>query len=138
MVRLLDGRNDRWPTNSGGGDPVGSHANLHPRWLADSDGTGAAMVDGEAGGADGAFTLYEDENDNYNYEKGTYATIPFRWDEANQTLTIGERQGQFQGMLAERTIHVVFVGEKHGVGIDEAEAPYKIVQYVGKQVTVTP
>ena len=50
-------------------------------------------------GADGDFTLYEDENDNYNYEKGAYATIPFHWDEAAQTLTIGDRKGHFPGML---------------------------------------
>ena len=42
-------------------------------------------------GADGKFTLYEDEGDNYNYEKGKYATIPFEWNEAKQTLTIGKR-----------------------------------------------
>ena len=48
-------------------------------------------------GADGDFMLYEDENDNYNYEKGAYATIPFHWNEAAQTLTIGERKGQFPG-----------------------------------------
>ena len=50
-------------------------------------------------GADGSFTLYEDENDNYNYEKGAYATIPIHWDDAKHTLTIGERQGHFPGML---------------------------------------
>ena len=32
-------------------------------------------------GADGSFTLYEDEGDNYNYESGSYATIPFTWNE---------------------------------------------------------
>ena len=45
------------------------------------------------------------------------ATIPFRWDEATKTLTIGDRQGQFPGMLANRTFRVVFVGQNHGVGI---------------------
>jgi alpha-D-xyloside xylohydrolase len=59
-------------------------------------------------GADGAFTLYEDENDTYNYEKGVHATIPFLWDEARKTLTIGDRAGQFPGMLATRTFRVVF------------------------------
>ena len=41
-------------------------------------------------GADGSFTLYEDEGDNYNYEKGVFATIELRWDDATRTLTIGE------------------------------------------------
>lgn len=39
-------------------------------------------------GADGEFVLYEDENDNYNYEKGAYSTIKFTWDDANRTLNI--------------------------------------------------
>jgi alpha-D-xyloside xylohydrolase len=62
-------------------------------------------------GADGEFTLYEDENDNYNYEKGIHATISFRWDDAKQLLTIGDRQGEFPGMLPSRTFRVVFVSE---------------------------
>ena len=88
-------------------------------------------------GADGAFTLYEDENDNYNYEKGTYATISFHWDEVHGVLTIGDRQGSFPGMLTERTFQIVFVGENHGTGIDPA-SPDKVVRYSGKQVTVIP
>ena len=89
-------------------------------------------------GADGGFTLYEDENDNYNYEKGAYATILFQWDDGRQTLTIGDRQGQFRGMLASRTFRVVFVGENHGVGIAPSDTPDKVVNYSGKQIVVTP
>ena len=58
-------------------------------------------------GADGSFTLYEDEGDNYNYEKGVYATIPFHWDNARRTLTIGARQGTYPGMLTERKFTIV-------------------------------
>jgi alpha-D-xyloside xylohydrolase len=79
-------------------------------------------------GADGDFTLYEDENDNYDYEKGVYATIPFHWDDAKHTLTIGARKGNFPGMLETRTFHVVFVGPAR------AE---KTVQYSGSEVTVS-
>jgi alpha-D-xyloside xylohydrolase len=89
-------------------------------------------------GADGDFTLYEDENDNYDYEKGVYATIALHWDDAKQELTIGDRQGQFPGMLETRTFRVVLVGENHGVGVDPTDRPDKIVQYSGKQVTVKP
>jgi alpha-D-xyloside xylohydrolase len=89
-------------------------------------------------GADGAFTLYEDENDNYNYEKGAYATIPLHWDDAGHTLTVGDRKGQFPGMLESRSFRVVFVSENHGVGVSPADEVDKIVQYSGKQVTVTP
>ena len=89
-------------------------------------------------GANGDFTLYEDENDNYNYEKGAYATIPLHWDDASRTLTIGDRKGQFPGMLETRTFHIVIVRENHGVGINTADEPDKGIQYSGKQLTVTP
>ena len=58
-------------------------------------------------GADGTFTLYEDEGDNYNYEKGVFATIPFQWNDKNRTLTIGDRKGTYPGMLQARRFIVV-------------------------------
>ena len=58
-------------------------------------------------GADGSFTLYEDEGDNYNYEKGVYSTIAFKWNDKTRTLTIGERQGEFPGMLQSRQFTLV-------------------------------
>ncbi|MDR0962182.1 MAG: glycoside hydrolase family 31 protein [Mediterranea sp.] len=61
-------------------------------------------------GANGTFTLYEDEFDNYNYEKGEYSEIPFTWDEAHRTLTIGERNGSYKGMLGSRTFVVKLAG----------------------------
>ena len=89
-------------------------------------------------GADGDFNFYEDENDNYDYEKGAFATIPIHWDDRRSTLTIGERKGNFPGMLDKRTFHIVFVRENHGSGIDATSAPDKIVQYSGTSVEVTP
>jgi len=89
-------------------------------------------------GADGDFTLYEDENDTYNYEKGAYATVAMHWDDGKQMLTIGDRKGQFPGMLQRRTFQVVFVGENHGVGVEQTDRPDKTVQYSGAAVTVTP
>lgn len=58
-------------------------------------------------GANGQFTLYEDEGTNYNYEKGAYTMIPIRYDDAKGTVEIGQRQGQYPGMLQERTFQVV-------------------------------
>ncbi|MGH3630631.1 MAG: DUF5110 domain-containing protein, partial [Sciscionella sp.] len=89
-------------------------------------------------GANGAFTLYEDENDSYDYEKGVHATIPFSWDDAAQTLTIGDRMGSFPGMLDKRAFHVVFVRDNHGVGGGLTESPDKSVEYSGKKITLTP
>lgn len=68
-------------------------------------------------GGDGSFELYEDENDNYNYEKNAYATIPITWNEAKQTLTIAKRSGTFPGMLKERTFYVVYCSPHHGSGM---------------------
>ena len=89
-------------------------------------------------GANGDFTLYEDENDTYDYEKGVYAMIPFHWDDAAHTLTIGDRKGQFPGMLENRAFRVVLVSENHGVGVHLADEPDKVVEYSGKQITLTP
>ena len=58
-------------------------------------------------GADGSFTLYEDEGDSYNYERGVYATITFTWNDRARTLTIGQRQGEYPGMLATRQFTIV-------------------------------
>jgi alpha-D-xyloside xylohydrolase len=87
-------------------------------------------------GANGAFTLYEDDGLTYGYEKGAYATIPITWDDAAGLLTIGARNGEFAGMLRQRTIHVVFVRVGHGVGGTETAVPDHVVQYEGKAVTV--
>ena len=88
-------------------------------------------------GADGDFTLYEDEGDSYRYEKGAYATIRMHWDDAKQMLTIGEREGKFPGMLERRTFNVVWVGEGRGNGVDPSRSIDKAVQYDGKAIAVT-
>jgi len=66
-------------------------------------------------GADGEFTLYEDENVNYNYEKGAYSKIAFSYDDRMKLLSIEEREGEFPGMLEERTFNIIPVS-KNGVG----------------------
>jgi alpha-D-xyloside xylohydrolase len=76
-------------------------------------------------GADASFTLYEDEGDNYNYEKGIYSTIPLTWNDKTKTLTIGKRKGTFPGMLQTRTFRVKVIG-----GIE------KTVTYTGKGINV--
>jgi len=89
-------------------------------------------------GANGSFTLYEDEGDSYNYEHGAHATIPFTWDEASHALTIGDREGKFPGMVETRTFRVVFVGEGHGTGGGLTADADKSVTYTGKKIDVTP
>ena len=86
-------------------------------------------------GADGKFTLYEDEDVNYNYEKGAYAMIPMSYDDASRTLRIGAREGSFPGMLAERTFIVVGVDPKHPVA-SGTDAAGKEVRYTGEEVII--
>jgi alpha-D-xyloside xylohydrolase len=88
-------------------------------------------------GANGSFTLYEDEGDNYNYEKGKHATIPISWNDARHTLEIGKRAGEFPGMLAKRTFNVVWVAKDHGAGIASTEKPDAVVHYDGKAVKIS-
>jgi len=87
-------------------------------------------------GADGEFTLYEDENDNYNYEKGAYSTITFTWDDAKKVLTVNDRKGSFPGMLTERKFNIVRVSKNNGVGMDTAQKYDKVITYNGKKVVV--
>lgn len=87
-------------------------------------------------GADGEFLLYEDENDNYNYEKGAYSTIAFHWDDNKRVLTIGDCNGEFPGMLKKRKFNIVLVDEKRGTGDTPASKVNKTVSYNGKAVKV--
>ena len=83
-------------------------------------------------GADGTFTLYEDEGDNYNYERGQFSEITFTWNDADRTLTIGSRQGKFKGMLQQRRFNIV-IGAKG----DAVPAKFdKTVEYNGQEVTI--
>ena len=88
-------------------------------------------------GKDGSYTLYEDEGTNYNYEKGKYAMIDFKYNNAQKTITIAARKGAFDGMLQKRRFNIVLVSDNNQQGISLAKAPKgKMVKYAGKAVTV--
>ncbi len=86
-------------------------------------------------GTDGAFTLYEDEGDNYNYEKSQYTEIPFTWNNKNQVLTIGNLKGSYKGALSKRIFNIVWVAEGKGSGIAETTVE-KAVLYTGKKISI--
>lgn len=86
-------------------------------------------------GNNGTFTLYEDENDNYNYEKGIYSTIKFEWDDANRVLTMHNRDGKFPKMLTRRTFKIVLVNPKSGVG-DQPMNGGQLIKYSGSTVRI--
>jgi len=87
-------------------------------------------------GANADFVLYEDENDTYNYEQGKFATIAMNWNEADKTLTIKDRKGEFAGMLKDRTFRVVWVNAKNGIGIEPAKLA-ETVSYSGKEIKIS-
>jgi alpha-D-xyloside xylohydrolase len=87
-------------------------------------------------GADADFTLYEDEGDSYDYEKGAHATIALHWDEASSTLKIGAREGSYPGMAKARTFRVVLVGGGKGVGTGVENAAGKEIQYDGRATSI--
>jgi alpha-D-xyloside xylohydrolase len=87
-------------------------------------------------GANGEYCLYEDENDNYNYEKGLYSTIDFVWNDSRKTLTISDRKGTFEGMLTNREFRIVKVSKNKALGHAQSDVYDKTVQYNGKKMTV--
>ena len=80
-------------------------------------------------GANGTFCLYEDEFDNYNYEKGAFSTIDFKWNDKSHSLTINARKGSFDGMIKNRKFRVILI--KDGKATDP-----QTVTYTGKKVSV--
>lgn len=86
-------------------------------------------------GRNGTFTLYEDENENYNYERGLYTMIPLEYDETTRLLTIGHRQGKFPGMLEKRTFRIVKVSPTQTQAFDP-NASGKTITYDGKKQIV--
>ena len=89
-------------------------------------------------GADGDFTLYEDENDNYDYANGQHATIRLHWDDAEKKLTFGAREGSFPGMLEKHTFNVVVVRQGRGTGVGDSGAQGRSVRYEGELLVVKP
>jgi alpha-D-xyloside xylohydrolase len=76
-------------------------------------------------GTDSDFVLYEDEFDNYNYEKGTYTEIPFHWNEKSKTLTIDARKGKYPGMIDKRNFNLIL-----------PDGQQKTISYSGKSISV--
>ena len=87
-------------------------------------------------GANGQFTLYEDDGESYDYEKGAYATIAFTWNDLSNTVSIGTRTGSFPGLLKQRTFRIVLVAAGHGVGGGPTSTPEKLVTYDGTAQTL--
>ena len=87
-------------------------------------------------GASGHFTLYEDEGTTLDYRHGQYTTIPFSYDRAAGTLTIGPRSGEFPGMQQSRAFHIRWMSPQARPGDDFAAPADSTVEYSGAAVKV--
>jgi len=87
-------------------------------------------------GADAKFTLYEDDNETYDYEKGQYAAYELIWDDSTRTLTVGSRKGSFPGMVAARKLNIVTASPDRNAGIETGSADMKSVTYTGELIRV--
>jgi alpha-D-xyloside xylohydrolase len=87
-------------------------------------------------GRNAKFNLYEDEDTNYNYEKGVFANIPITYNESSKTLMIGNREGSFPGMLKERTFRISWITRDKPAGLDRKPVPARIIHYNGHQQTI--
>ncbi len=86
-------------------------------------------------GANASFTLYEDDNETYAYEKGQRATVDLFWDDQTKTLNIGARNGSFPGLVTERQLNIVLINLRQVAGIQTA-TDVKTVNYKGKATKV--
>lgn len=87
-------------------------------------------------GANGKFTIYEDDNETYDYEKGERATYDLVWNDTERTLTIGARQGSFHGMITQRTITVSVVSPSAKAVSSNASKNAETVVYIGEPIIV--
>jgi alpha-D-xyloside xylohydrolase len=87
-------------------------------------------------GADARFTVYEDDNETYAYEKGQRATYDLVWNDRARTLTVGARKGSFPNMIRQRRLNFVVMGAASGAGAAPIAAG-KSVLYAGKPATVS-
>jgi alpha-D-xyloside xylohydrolase len=87
-------------------------------------------------GANGHFDIYEDQGDNYDYEREVFVVIPVDWNESKATLTLGARRGSFPGMLKQRRFRIVLVETGLGVGIEPAPRGDATVTYEGRPLSV--
>ena len=83
-------------------------------------------------GADASFTIYEDEGDNYNYEQLKYSKFTISWNDKKQTISISNREGEYNNMIKERQLNIVVVDSENGTGLKESTNFTKVISYDGK------
>lgn len=84
-------------------------------------------------GQDGEFTLYEDANDGPGYLNKQFSKIDFNYSEKDRTLTIGNLEGSYLGMISNRKLQIAVVSESNGTGLNPSENSQE-VDYKGKKI----
>ncbi len=112
----------------------GSIIPIGPELQYTSEKPAAAITLFVYGGKDAAFTLYEDEGTNYNYEKGAFSNINIKYNHANKQLVITDREGSFNGMLKSRTFHIVYIDSSKPQDLNYDAKPEKTIKYTGKKI----
>jgi alpha-D-xyloside xylohydrolase len=88
-------------------------------------------------GANGQFTIYEDENDNYNYEKGKHTEIQISYNDITKQLTIGDRIGRFDNLPHNKTFNIVWVSKGNGTGVDITKKCDATIAYIGNRIELS-
>jgi len=88
-------------------------------------------------GSDAEFTLYEDENDNNDYQKGSCSMIPIRYNELNGTLTVGPTKGNYPGRPAKRKFQIVWIGKETPLSLLSENIKPQGVTYENESIVVT-
>ncbi|WP_294390054.1 TIM-barrel domain-containing protein [uncultured Sphingomonas sp.] len=115
---------------------AGSIIPTGPAVMSTAENKGGPLVLHVFTGTDGSFSLYEDDGVSTGYAQGKYARVPMRWDQSSRTLTIGAREGGYDGMPAARTIAVRFYGPGRATVPDFSEAGATSLVYQGQAMTV--
>lgn len=116
---------------------AGSIVPMGPKIQHTSEALAAPLEIRIYSGADSEFTLYEDEGDNYNYEKGKYTEIKFKWSDADKKLDIGERIGSFEGMVNEREFNIILVNQGRGTGVEVSKEYDGKILYNGFKTAIS-
>jgi alpha-D-xyloside xylohydrolase len=88
-------------------------------------------------GKNASFTLYEDEDVNYNYEKGAFSNISINYNESSRQLSIGERIGTFPGMLVNRVFKIIWISKNKPEVLSFEKSADAVVRYNGKSVKIS-
>ena len=86
-------------------------------------------------GADGAFTLHEDDGVSESYREGHFRRIPMAYDDASGTIRIGSAEGKgYHGMPARRAIRVRWIQANRALDLDGP--PDVSVQWSGSALVI--